>query len=87
MGRRGIRSTLGSRLDVYALDRGDGLVSDGPNIRRSLACLIGPNQRWDQALSANNMFVLAIVLAIYWIATFIAFRGVSAFANVSKWAV
>ena len=46
---------------------------------------IGPNQRWDQALSANNMFVLAIVLAIYWIATFIAFRGVSAFANVSKW--
>ena len=46
---------------------------------------IGPNQRWDQALSANNMFVLAIVLAIYWLATFIAFRGVSAFASVSKW--
>ena len=46
---------------------------------------IGPNQRWDQALSANNMFVLAIVLAIYWFATFIAFRGVEAFARVSKW--
>ena len=31
------------------------------------------------------MFVLAIVLSIYWLATFIAFRGVEAFATVSKW--
>ena len=31
------------------------------------------------------MFVLAIVLSIYWLATFIAFRGVGAFARVSKW--
>lgn len=46
---------------------------------------IGPDQKWDQALSANNMFVLAIVLAIYWLATVIAFRGVEAFAKVSKW--
>lgn len=46
---------------------------------------VGPDQRWDQALSSNNMFVLAIVLAIYWFATFIAFRGVEAFAKVSKW--
>jgi len=46
---------------------------------------IGPNQKWDQALSANNMFVLAIVLGIYWLATFIAFRGVESFARVSKW--
>jgi putative glutamate/gamma-aminobutyrate antiporter len=46
---------------------------------------IGPNQTWDQALSGNNMFVLAIVLAVYWLATFIAFRGVEAFAKVSKW--
>jgi putative glutamate/gamma-aminobutyrate antiporter len=46
---------------------------------------IGPNQHWDQALSANNMFVLAIVLAIYWFATFVAFRGVEAFAKVSKY--
>ena len=45
----------------------------------------GPNQHWDQALSANNMFVLAIILSIYWLATFIAFRGVGAFATVSKW--
>lgn len=46
---------------------------------------IGPNQTWDQALSANKFFVLAIVLAIYWFATFIAFKGVEAFAKVSKW--
>jgi len=46
---------------------------------------IGPNQSWDQALSSNNMFVLAVVLAIYWMATFIAFRGVAAFTKVSKW--
>jgi putative glutamate/gamma-aminobutyrate antiporter len=46
---------------------------------------IGPDQKWDQALSANNMFVLAVVLGIYWLATFIAFRGVEAFAKVSKW--
>ena len=46
---------------------------------------IGPDQTWDQALSANKFFVLACVLVIYWIATFIAFRGVSAFAAVSKW--
>ncbi len=46
---------------------------------------IGPDQTWDEALSANKFFVLAIVLAIYWLATFIAFRGVDAFSKVSKW--
>ncbi len=46
---------------------------------------IGPDQTWDQALSSNRLFVLAIVLAIYWFATFIAFRGVEAFSKVSKW--
>ena len=45
----------------------------------------GPNQHWDQTLSANNMFVLAIVLGIYWLATFIAFRGVAVFTKASKW--
>lgn len=46
---------------------------------------ISPDQKWDQALSSNNIFVLAMVLAIYWLATFIAFRGVASFARVSKW--
>ncbi|MEJ2895744.1 putative glutamine/gamma-aminobutyrate antiporter GadC [Bordetella avium] len=46
---------------------------------------VGPDQRWDEALSANKGFVLVIVLAIYWLATFIAFKGVSTFARVAKW--
>lgn len=46
---------------------------------------IGPDQSWDQALSANQFFVLAIVLIIYWLSTFIAFKGVDAFAKVSKY--
>lgn len=46
---------------------------------------IGPDQRWDEALSANKYFILCIVLGIYWLATFIAFKGVATFAKVSKW--
>ena len=46
---------------------------------------MGPDQTWDQALSSNKFFVLAVVLSIYWLATFIAFRGVDAFTKVSKW--
>lgn len=46
---------------------------------------IGPDQTWDQALSQNKYFVLVIVLAIYWLATFIALHGTSAFAKVAKW--
>ncbi len=46
---------------------------------------VGPDQRWDEALSANKYFVMAIVLAVYWLATFIAFKGVSTFARVAKW--
>lgn len=45
----------------------------------------GSDQSWDKTLSANKLFVLAIVLSIYWLATFIAFRGVGVFARVSKW--
>ncbi len=46
---------------------------------------IGPDQSFDSALSQNKFFVLAIVLAIYWFATFVAFRGVEAFTLLSKW--
>ncbi|EDJ1003574.1 amino acid transporter [Salmonella enterica] len=46
---------------------------------------IGPDQKWDEALSANKFFVLGIVLFVYWLATFIAFKGVGTFARVSKW--
>lgn len=40
---------------------------------------------WDEALSANKFFVLRIGAVIYWLATFIAFKGVETFAKVSKW--
>ncbi len=46
---------------------------------------MGPNHSFDQALSENKFFVLAIVLAIYWIATFIALHGTEAFSKVAKW--
>ncbi len=46
---------------------------------------MGPDQSFDTALSSNKVFVLVIVLAIYWLATFIAFRGISTFAKVAKW--
>jgi putative glutamate/gamma-aminobutyrate antiporter len=46
---------------------------------------MGPDQTWDQALSANKYYTLAVVLVVYWLATFIAMRGVKAFAPVAKW--
>lgn len=46
---------------------------------------IGPDQSWDQALSTNKFFVLSVVLCVYWLATFIAFKGVGTFAKVSRW--
>lgn len=46
---------------------------------------VGPDQTWDEALSANKFFVLGVVLVVYWLATFIAFKGVNTFAKVAKW--
>ncbi|MEM9222296.1 MAG: putative glutamine/gamma-aminobutyrate antiporter GadC [Pseudomonadota bacterium] len=46
---------------------------------------MGPDQSWDAALSQNKYYTTAIVLAVYWLATFIAMRGVRAFAAVAKW--
>ncbi len=37
-------------------------------------------------ISGNELFILVIVLAIYWLATFIGLKGTKAFAAVSKWA-
>lgn len=37
-------------------------------------------------ISSNTLFVLIVVLGIYWLATFIALRGVAAFSRVAKWA-
>lgn len=46
---------------------------------------MNPNTAQATALSSNKLFVLAIVLIIYWGATFIATKGTQAFAKVSKW--
>jgi putative glutamate/gamma-aminobutyrate antiporter len=46
---------------------------------------IGPNQTWDQAVSANKWYVLAICLIVYWGATLVNFRGMKAGTALSKW--
>lgn len=45
----------------------------------------GPNASLDAQLSGNKAFVLAVVLVVYWLATFIAFRGAAAFSKVAQW--
>lgn len=36
-------------------------------------------------LASNGLFTGAVILVVYWFSTLIAFRGVQAFAGVSKW--
>ena len=46
---------------------------------------IGLNDASDAALASNKVFTLITVLAIYWIATFIAMKGLSWVGKISKW--
>ena len=46
---------------------------------------IGFNPAEDATLASNRLFTLVVVLAIYWIATFISLRGIGWVGNVSKW--
>lgn len=46
---------------------------------------IGPNQTWDQAFSANKIYVLIVCLVVYWGATLVNLRGMRAGAALSKW--
>lgn len=46
---------------------------------------IGPDQRWDEALAANKWYALVIVLAVYWGATLVNFRGMRMSGLVTKW--
>jgi len=46
---------------------------------------VGPHQRWDQALSANSTYIVAISLATYWAATLFNLRGVTVSGLISKW--
>ena len=46
---------------------------------------IGLNDASDATLASNKVFTLVIVLAIYWIATFIALKGLNWVGKISKW--
>ncbi len=46
---------------------------------------IGVHEAHDMSLASNKMFMLAVVLAIYWIATFIALKGLGWVGKISKW--
>ena len=46
---------------------------------------IGPNQAWDTALSSNSIYVLCIVLAVYWLATFLNLGGMRSSGAITKW--
>ena len=46
---------------------------------------IGTDMSADAALASNRLFTLVVVLAIYWIATFISLRGLDWVGKVSKW--
>ena len=46
---------------------------------------IGMNQSHDMTLASNKLFTLIVVLAIYWIATFIALKGLGWVGKISKW--
>ncbi len=46
---------------------------------------IGLDQSSDAVLASNKLFTLGVVLAIYWVATFIALKGLSWVGKISKW--
>ncbi|MFR9513211.1 MAG: putative glutamine/gamma-aminobutyrate antiporter GadC [Rikenellaceae bacterium] len=46
---------------------------------------IGIDQTTDAALASNKIFTLCVVLAIYWVATLIALKGLSWVGKISKW--
>ena len=46
---------------------------------------VGPNQKWDQALAANNIYTIIAVLVVYWGATLVTLRGLKASSTISKW--
>lgn len=46
---------------------------------------IEPNQLIAESISNNKFFILFIVLAMFWIATFISLRGLSSLTKVAKW--
>lgn len=46
---------------------------------------IGSDPTADASLASNRLFTLCVVLAIYWIATFISLKGLGWVGKISKW--
>ena len=46
---------------------------------------IGMNETHDMTLASNKVFTLAVVLAIYWAATWISLKGLGWVGKISKW--
>ena len=46
---------------------------------------IGMNDASDAVLASNKIYTLVTVLAIYWVATFIALKGLNWVGKISKW--
>ena len=46
---------------------------------------VGPNQKWDAALSSNKIYTIIAVLVVYWSATFVTLKGVKSSSMISKW--
>ena len=46
---------------------------------------IGPDHKWDSALAANKLYTVVIVLVVYWVATFVALRGLKSASTIAKW--
>ncbi len=46
---------------------------------------IGANETHDMELASGKLFTIVVVLAIYWVATFIALKGLSWVGKISKW--
>ena len=46
---------------------------------------VGPDKRWDKALSANNVYTIIAVLVVYWGATLVTLRGVKSSSTLVTW--
>ncbi|PSJ62921.1 putative glutamine/gamma-aminobutyrate antiporter GadC [Pseudaminobacter soli (ex Li et al. 2025)] len=44
-----------------------------------------PDQKWDEALAANKLYTIAIVLIVYWAATWVTLHGLKSASRIAKW--
>ncbi len=45
----------------------------------------GPDMSWDEALAANKLYTIIVVLVVYWAATFVTLRGLRSASTIAKW--